>query len=169
MLKDLWPKVKRIYDKFGLESEWQLCDQADIIGYRTSEHQLTPTSEFELQAPTPVFWHPCAGAAMPGDTVLVMPAGCEVITRSSAWPKLSVEVKGHEMPCAGLLLIRDSQHQSSKKAARSQSESPILTGNLPDDDADHSRMDSIWELDLTSGRSVFEERESRYSEESVLD
>lgn len=169
-LKDIWPKVKRIYEKFELASEWQLADQADIMGYRMSEHQLTPASDFELQAPTPIFWHPGVAAAMPGDTVLVQPGGIEVLTRSTVWPELRVQVKGHDVPCAGLLLIRESTAATEPTAALHHDDDSIFKGfGLPDDDADGSRMDSIWELDMTSSRSVFEENESEYSEESVLD
>jgi len=169
-LKEIWPKVKRIYEKTGLSSEWQLCDQADVIGYRASEHQLTPSSDFELQAPTAVFWHPGAGAATPGDTALVMPGGCEVMTRSAVWPELKVQVKGHGISCAGVLLIRETQAATTKKVKLQKQDSAIFRGaNLPDDDADGSRMDSIWELDMTAGRSIFEESDSPYSEESVLD
>jgi len=171
MLKDVWPKVKRIYDKFELSSEWQLSDQADLLGYRPSEHQLTPSSDFELQAFSPMFWHPSVGAAMPGDTVLVTPTGCEILTRSSSWPELKVQVKGHNVPCAGLLLIRDEPSASAARSSKEQhTSSSLFTGyNLPDDDADGLRVDSIWEMDMTSNRSVFEESDSEYSEESVLD
>ncbi len=169
-LKDVWPKVKRIYEKFGLASEWQLADQADIMGYRVSEHQLTPSSDFQLQAPMPIFWHPGVAAAMPGDTVLVQKNGIEVLTRSTVWPELRVQVKGHDVPCAGLLLIRDPSMAGQKLASESHEDESIFRGfGLPDDDSDGSRMDSIWELDMTSSRSVFEEDESEYSEESVLD
>jgi Xaa-Pro aminopeptidase len=170
MLKDIWPKVKRIYEKVGLPSEWQLCDQADIIGYRTTEHQLTPSSEFDLQAPTPVFWHPGAAPAMPGDTVLVMPGGCEMLTHSSVWPELKVQVKGHDVPCAGLLLIREKDPASSQLLEDHGEDAAIFKDfGLSDDDSDGSRIDSVWELDMTSNRSIFEENDSSYSEESVLD
>jgi Xaa-Pro aminopeptidase len=171
-LKSLWPKVHRIYEKFGLSSEWQLADQADITGYRASEHSLTPGSDWELQAPTPVFWHPSVHAAAPGDTVLVTSRGCEILTRSSVWPELRVQVKGRDVPCAGLLLIRDQDGRSENAHAVDESEEESLFRGfgVPDDDQDGSRMDTIWELDLSSaGRSVFEEIESPYSEESVLD
>ena len=170
VLNDVWLKVRRIYEKLGLSSEWQLCDQADVIGYRASEHQLTPASEFRLQAPTPIFWHPCAGPAMPGDTMLAMPAGCEILTRSSAWPELRVQVKGHDVPCPGILLIRELAEQAPQELTIKQEEPGIFSGyQFPDDDSDSSRMDSIWELDMTTHRSVFDESDSQYSEESVLD
>ena len=169
-LKDVWPKVRRIYDKFGMPTEWQLADQAEIIGYRAMEHQLTPDSEYELQAPSAMYWHPGIGAALPGDTILIMPGGCEIVTKSSAWPQLRVQVKGHDVSCCGLLLIRDEKTAEINHHAEAVKTPAIFAGlNLPDDDSDNSRMDSIWELDLASHQSVFDESESEYSEESVLD
>ena len=170
MLKDVWPKVRRIYDKFGMPTEWQLADQAEIIGYRAMEHQLTPDSEYELQAPSAMYWHPGIGAALPGDTILIMPGGCEIVTKSSVWPQLRVQVKGHDISCCGLLLIRDEKTDETIHHEEEAKTPAIFTGlNLPDDDSDNSRMDSIWELDMSSHQSVFDESESEYSEESVLD
>ncbi len=169
-LKDVWPKVRRIYDKFGMPTEWQLADQAEIIGYRAMEHQLTPDSEYELQAPTAMYWHPGIGASLPGDTILIMPEGCEIVTKSSVWPQLRVQVKGHDISCCGLLLLRDKTAAAEHRSQEAPATPAIFTGlNLPDDDADGSRMDSIWELDISSRQSVFDESESEYSEESVLD
>lgn len=169
-LKEIWPKVRRIYDKFGMPTEWQLADQAEIIGYRAMEHQLTPDSDYELQAPTAMYWHPGVNAALPGDTVLVMPGGCEIVTRSATWPQLRVQVKGHDVSCCGVLLIRAENTQALPRAVDAPQTSSLFAGlNLPDDDADSSRLDSIWELDMSSHQSVFEESDSAYSEQSVLD
>jgi len=169
-LKDVWPKVRRIYDKLGMPTEWQLADQAEIIGYRAMEHQLTPDSEYELQAPTAMYWHPGIGAALPGDTILVMPGGCEIVTKSSVWPQLRVQVKGHDVSCCGLLLLRDEKTAETSRTEEAVKTPAIFAGlDLPDDDSDGSRMDSIWELDMSSHQSVFDESESEYSEESVLD
>jgi hypothetical protein len=152
-------------------STWDPNGSSVIIGYRMSEHQLTPASDLELLAPMAVHWHPGVHAAAPGDTILVMPGGCDLMTRSSVWPELRVQVKGHDVPCAGLLLIRDEHSRAEHERSRElDAEHALFQGfGLPDDDQDGARMDSIWELDLTSSRSVFEESESEYSEESVLD
>ena len=169
-LKDVWPKVRRIYDKLGMPTEWQLADQAEIIGYRAMEHQLTPDSEYELQAPTAMYWHPGIEAALPGDTILIMPGGCEIVTKSSVWPQLRVQVKGHDVSCCGLLLLRDEKTAETSERDDAAKTPGVFAGlELPDDDSDGSRMDSIWELDMSSHQSVFDESESEYSEESVLD
>ena len=169
-LKEIWPKVRRIYDKFGMPTEWQLADQAEIIGYRAMEHQLTPDSEYELQAPTAMYWHPGVNAALTGDTILVMPGGCEIVTRSAVWPQLRVQVKRHDVSCCGLLLIRAERAQEKSSVADAAKTPALFTGlNLPEDDADGARMDSIWELEISAHQSVLEESETAYSEQSVLD
>jgi hypothetical protein len=107
---------------------------------------------------------------MPGDTVLVLPGGSETLTRSDVWPELKVQVKGHDVLCSGLLLIREESRAVTAPPKPLSQDSALFKGAaVLDDDADGSRMDSIWELDMTSGRSVFAENDSEYSEESVLD
>jgi len=169
-LKDIWPKVRRIYDKSGMPTEWQLADQAEIIGYRAMEHQLTPDSEYELVAPTAMHWHPGVNAALTGDTILVMPGGCEIVTRSAVWPQLRVQVKHHNVSCCGLLLIQNEKTQKKNRDDEAAKTPELFAGlNLPDDDSDGSRMDSIWELDMSAHQSVYGKSESEYSEQSVLD
>jgi Xaa-Pro dipeptidase len=161
-LKDIWRKVRRIYDKFGMPTEWQLADQAEIIGYRAMEHQLTPDSDYELEAPTAMYWHPGVSASVTGDTILVLPGGCEIVTRSAVWPQLRVQVKGHDVPCCGLLLIQeDSAPEICEKNSPEKTAALFMGLHLPDDDTDGSRMDSIWELDMSLHPSVFEESETR--------
>ncbi len=170
-LKTVWPRVRRIYEKFGMASEWQLADQADVIGYRCSEIQLTPDSDFTLESPVAVFWHPSAADAMVGDTVLVTNTGSERLTRSTDWPELQVQVRRREVPCPGILRIgggdTDSPVSPESASASAESSSPPLTLAGPVDVT--PRLDSSWEMDVTSGRSIFEDDESPYSEESVLD
>ncbi|MCA9059406.1 MAG: M24 family metallopeptidase [Planctomycetaceae bacterium] len=171
MLQDVWKRVQRIYEKFGLPCEWLQSDQADVIGYRASEHRLTPDSSCALQEGVPVFWHPSVGEAATGDTLLVTARGPELLTRSARWPEMSVLVKGHGIPVPGLLRVRTSESSSEPKfkaVPAGTSASLFDATGIADDDHD-DRMDSIWELDLTSERSIFEEDESAYSEESVFD
>ena len=169
-LKEIWPKVRRIYDKFGMSTEWQLADQAEIIGYRAMEHQLTPDSEYELQAPTAMYWHPGVNAALTGDTILVMPGGCEIVTRSAVWPQLRVQVKGHDVSCCGLLLIRNEKSQEKNRDDDAAKIPSLFAGlGFLDDDSEGSRMDSVWELDMSAHQSVLEECETEYSGQSVLE
>jgi Xaa-Pro dipeptidase len=177
-LKNIWPRVQRIYEKNGLSSEWQLGDQADVTGYRPSEYQLSPSSDFTLHAPCPVYWHPSVAAAMLGDTILVLPNGCEILTRSETWPELRVQVKGHDIPCPGLLLIREKSTREpamNNKPMPDDTKTPTPVADSStdvfglEDEPETSRVDSTWELDLHDEASVFDDEETQYSRESVLD
>jgi Xaa-Pro aminopeptidase len=150
-LKAVWPRVQRIYEKFGLPDEWLLNDQADVIGYRFPEQQLTPTAEAVLTGPVPMYWHPAVGPAMPGDTILVTERGQERLTASAAWPELLVQVRGHAVPCPGILVL--PEHSTSDVHQPTEPPSFSLQ-DLPDDDTPAGRVDSIWEIPLELARTV---------------
>jgi hypothetical protein len=150
-LSAIWPRVQRIYEKFGMPSEWQLSDQADVLGYRFPEHQLTPSSEFLLNAPVPMYWHPSVAAAMPGDTILVTEKGMEPLTLSSAWPELIVQVRGNPVRCPGILVIPDKDVKPQEDREETAEFSHL---DFPDEDGSSSRLDSVWEMPLEVGRTV---------------
>lgn len=103
-LSDVWPKVKRIYEKVGHSEEWRLADQAEVIGYRPREALLLPTSDFELTDGTPMHWHPSVGAVQVGESVLVREQGLEFLTKPVDWPLLCVTVKGQPMNLPDVLI-----------------------------------------------------------------
>lgn len=166
-LGEVWKKVHRIYEKFGLPSEWQRADQADVIGFTPGEHQLYPDSPLFLTAPTAMHWHPSVGPAMAGDTMLIHPKSSHFLTTRDSWPTLTVQVKGRAVPCPGILRLPSA----AKKLTDESTATDIVLQPPPVEDEPLDRMESVWELDLTtdSDRSVFEEDDSAYSEESVLD
>ncbi|MCA9065319.1 MAG: M24 family metallopeptidase, partial [Planctomycetaceae bacterium] len=169
-LRDVWKRVHRIYEKFGMPCEWMQSDQAEVTGFRSCEHRLTPDDDYVLQESTPLFWHPSAGEAAVGDTLLVTARGPELLTRSGVWPEMSVLVKGHQIPVSGLLRVRSSSAESDSDPEDTDDvQASLFDGTRIADDDHEDRMDSIWELDLTSDRSIFEDDESAWSEESVLD
>ncbi|MEY4189237.1 MAG: hypothetical protein RIT02_4271 [Planctomycetota bacterium] len=101
---DVWARVQRIYEKFGLPDEWRLADQAELLGYRLSEHQVGPESEHRLSSRQVLFWHPSVDQAMCGDSVLTGER-VECLTASSKWPAMVVQVRGVPVTCAGILQI----------------------------------------------------------------
>lgn len=103
-LSDVWAKVRRIYEKFGVTDEWQLADQGEVTGYALSEARVVPTSEFVLAAGMPVHWHPAVGPALTGDTVLVREGTPELLTPSDDWPQITVTVKGEAITRPDALL-----------------------------------------------------------------
>ncbi len=165
-LGEVWSKVHRIYEKFGLPSEWQRADQADVIGFTPVEHQLFPESSLFLTAPTAMYWHPSVGPAMVGDTMLVQPKASQFLTTRDAWPTLTVQVKRRPVPCPAILRISSGNTPADEvlpTAAEALEETMAIDVEPVD------RMESVWELDLSTDRSVFEEDDSAYSEESVLE
>lgn len=106
-VSDIWPRVARIYEKFGGADEWRHAEQAEITGYRPREAAVTPASEHSLQIGTALFWHPSVRTAAVGDTILVRNEGFELITPTDNWPQLEVDVKGKRIERPDIL-VRDS-------------------------------------------------------------
>ena len=105
-LFEVWNRVHRIYEKTGVESEWRLADQAEIVEFEFGAVPLMPTSEFRLAAGTPVYWHPSVGPVLMGDTVLVGEHGTQVLTKSSEWPVVPILVKGTPVGIPAILVIQ---------------------------------------------------------------
>ena len=142
----------------------QRADQADVIGFTTSDRPVLTESEFVLPAPTAMYWHPSVGPAMLGDTILVRDASMEFLTTRGSWPMLNVQVKNREVPCPDILRLPADVAGASAGSVVADTAEPADFDDDPD-----ARLDSIWELDMASDRSVFEEDDSPYSEESVLE
>lgn len=105
-LFEVWNRVHRLYEKTGVESEWRLADQAEIVEYEFGAVPLLPTSEFRLSAGTPVYWHPSVGSVLMGDTVLVGERGTQILTASSEWPVVPILVKGTPVGVPAILVIK---------------------------------------------------------------
>ncbi|MFM7055656.1 MAG: M24 family metallopeptidase [Planctomycetota bacterium] len=141
----VWTRVRRIYEKFGMPSEWLLADQADLLGYRPSEHQFVPASDLLLQPGMLVFWHPSMGAAMPGDTLLLGSQRGEFLTESSVWPEVRVHVRDQEWRCCGILSLQ--RRDAADESARWETESDQTELEFPRNQPEPARLESIWELD----------------------
>ncbi len=104
MFRDIWPKVKRIYEKQNLVDEWRLADQAEVTGYRPCETLLTPDCELIIEPHLAICWHPSVAGAMVGDTILVTDEGFELVTPASDWPIITITVKGEAISLPDLLV-----------------------------------------------------------------
>jgi len=167
-LGDVWKKVHRIYEKFGIGNEWQLADQARVVGYSQRECQLVPDSDFMLEAPAPVFWHPSVGPAMMGDTVLCQESVNEILTASSTWPQIPLKVKGRDLQLPGILLLRDVDvPQDELSATRSVPDADVDCPDHPVEELP-SPLESVWEMEVPKEARSWEEAES-WAEESVAD
>lgn len=147
-LKEIWPRVKRIYEKFGVPHEWHLADQAAIVGYSPREVQLTPDSDFRLAAPMAMHWHPSVGPSLMGDTILVKEQEVEFLTLSRDWPRLTVEVKGHAVQCPDILVIPDGEATAETDAVEVPEDSQAISSLMFDSADGDLLMDSVWEVPL---------------------
>ena len=152
-LGDVWRKVLRIYEKFGMGQEWQRADQADVIGYSVSECQLTPNSNYQLKAPAAVFWHPSVGPAMVGDTVLLHESSNEQLTMSSSWPRVPVQVKGREIQCPGILRVQTAGGQVQASPMEEPAASLFDCPEHPQEDGPQ-QVESVWDMELPAFNSI---------------
>lgn len=172
-LSDVWKKVHRIYEKFGMENEWQLADQAGVLGYGINEAQVGPGAAYTIEAPSSVFWHPSVGPAMVGDTVLCHEKSNEQITMSPSWPQVAVRVKGREVVCPGILLLNSESPpevtEEDETTSVNQSSSSVFCPDHPTEDDEPGQLDSVWEMEIPSSSSAWQSDDSRYSQESIAD
>ncbi|MEQ9410151.1 MAG: M24 family metallopeptidase [Fuerstiella sp.] len=169
-LGDIWKKVHRIYEKFGMADEWRLADQASVVGFSASECPLTPESGYEIAAPSPIFWHPSVGPAMVGDTLLCLESSNEQLTLSASWPQISVRVKGREVTCPGILLIpaESSPRTPESGSADVHRVQSLECPNHPAEDTP-SPVESAWEMRVPSQAIDWQHEHSRPSQDSVWD
>ncbi len=152
-LGDVWQKVHRIYEKFDIGNEWQLADQANVLGYSKSECQLIPGSTWQLQAPVPVFWHPSVGPALLGDTVLCRESSNEILTASASWPQIPIQVKGREVSCPGILLLKSDK----------STDEAVACIDHPDEEIP-SPLESVWEMRVPPEAIAMGREKSTWSE-----
>ena len=82
------------YEREGCGAEWALHHQGGITGYAGREVFATAASHQFLRAGEAVAWNPTITGVKSEDTVLVGPDGPEVLTRTGAWPELTVDLGG---------------------------------------------------------------------------
>lgn len=106
-LFEVWNRVRRIYEKTGVDSEWLQADQADVVEYEFGSVPMMPGSQFRLASGVPVFWHPSVGPALLGDTVLVNGDGTEILTSTGEWPEIPIRVKGVQLNIPAILVVKN--------------------------------------------------------------
>lgn len=161
-LGNVWKKVQRIYEKFGVRSEWLQSDQASVMGYSTADERIRPESREQVLAPSTVFWHPSVGPALLGDSLLCFDASNELVTLSETWPQIKIRVKGRQVTVPGILLVPTGDSP------------PQVSDSQAIDCLDHPReempgaVESKWEIQIPSDHPVWAE-DSPWSPESVLE
>lgn len=149
-LSDIWKKVQRIYEKFGMADEWKQASQASVVGYSNREVQLTPDCEYSLNQPVPVFWHPSVGRALLGDTMVCLESSNEYLTSSDSWPKVGVNVKGRSMECPSILRLRKATVLESASQKSESHPDELEVASHPEDQPP-AGIESVWEMRVVEG------------------
>jgi Xaa-Pro aminopeptidase len=84
------------YEREGFGSEWSLHHQGGLTGYAGREVFATPASHQFLRPGQAVAWNPTITGVKSEDTVLVGEDGPEVLTRTGAWPQVTVELEDRD-------------------------------------------------------------------------
>ncbi len=96
-LGEAFEKGASAYAAHGFSGEWRGHHQGGLTGYRGREVFAVPGEPTRIPASAALAWNPSiAGGAKSEDTILVSPAGVEVVTRT---PELGeLETAGHPRP-----------------------------------------------------------------------
>lgn len=142
-LSEVWKRVKRIYEKFGVPNEWHLAEQAEITAYEPTEVPLVPKSEFTLAAGMPMFWHPSVGPALAGESILVRDNGYEWLTPTEFWPRMTVQVKGMQVPCPGIFVCNPTGSPSEADYGFDSAAADSEIGSIADESGSHYDLSAI--------------------------
>lgn len=93
------------YADAGFAGEETRHHQGGATGYRSREWIAHPASREVVQAQQAFAWNPSITGTKVEETVLLTPAGLEVITASPGWPSIPICVRGHSLSAPGLLTL----------------------------------------------------------------
>ncbi len=101
---EIFAATRKAYEQAGFPDGWQYHHQGGPTGYRTREGRATPGNATRVIANQAYAWNPSLVAAKSEDTILVTVAGFEIITATSAWPTVRVELDGRAIERPDILV-----------------------------------------------------------------
>jgi antitoxin VapB len=102
---ELYRTAARAYDAAGFTGEARLHHQGGAAGYRTRDWVAHPASAEVVQDGQAFAWNPSITGTKAEETIIAREDGVEVVTRTSDWPQVAVEVDGSEYLSPGVLLV----------------------------------------------------------------
>ena len=93
-LSDVLAEAQRSYANVGFPTEWQQHHQGGIAGYEPREILATPTSTEVIVEGQVLAWNPSIAGAKMEDTILVGVHSNELLTPTSLWPVMSINIPG---------------------------------------------------------------------------
>lgn len=91
--RDFFRELQNLYAQAGYPDEWRLHHQGGPTGYLPREFLVTPTTEGEMSSNQAFAWNPSIRGAKSEDTLVLTERGPELLTLTSDWPMLEVEVQ----------------------------------------------------------------------------
>lgn len=105
---EIFEKMKEWYTSVGYENEWMLHHQGGAIGYDDREWVIYPGIKEVVLENQAFAWNPTITGAKVEETIIVNSNGFEVVTKSSNWPMIIVNLNGKKYPQPSIL-IRDNE------------------------------------------------------------
>jgi Xaa-Pro dipeptidase len=107
-LADVFGHGQRYLESAGFEHEWRLAPLGWVTGHLPSELSLLPgDGQRALEAGWAVVWNASIGAVADTDTILVTPAGPQIVTPAELWPLKRIKVAGMTIDRSDML-VRES-------------------------------------------------------------
>lgn len=93
-IADVFQAAVETYAAEGFADEWQLHHQGGAAGYLPREFVGSPTSDQVVQAGQAYAWNPSISGVKSEDTILIGPAGNEILTAIPDWPMIAATAAG---------------------------------------------------------------------------
>jgi len=101
----LFGVAAQAYADVGFAHEETRHHQGGATGYRSREWIAHPASREIVQAQQAFAWNPSITGTKVEETVLLTPAGIEVLTSSPDWPTIPLCVRGRALSAPGHLAL----------------------------------------------------------------
>src|SRR6478672_11853714 len=93
-LNDIFARLQQAYADVGWPGEWRNHHQGGLAGYEPREIVATPHTRETVELGQVYAWNPSVPGARSEDSVLITPAGADVLTVTPDWPLLDLTVEG---------------------------------------------------------------------------
>jgi antitoxin VapB len=100
----IFADLQAAYQAQGETDQWQLHHQGGTIAYQGRERIASPGDATVVQAGMAFAWNPSIVGCKSEDTILLGPAGTEIVTaHSTEWPTVAISGAGGSLRRAGIL------------------------------------------------------------------
>jgi antitoxin VapB len=104
-LGEVFELTRQAYARVGYPDEWQLHHQGGPAGYEPREFLATASVDVPVGLGQAYAWNPSITGTKSEDTILVSPAGNQVLSLSPDWPAITVEVAGQSIARPAILVV----------------------------------------------------------------